>query len=190
MRKKSIVSQREVGVDVDTFLIGVEDAMRQCPDVILIGEIRDAATARAALLAAESGHLVMASVHANRATSTVQKMLGFFSEDEYRSKADALASTLVGIICQILLPRSDRTGFVVAPELLLNHNQQFSKDLSSPERLIATFDKQEDPHSISMQRTIREMFRTELISRETALKASIAMGQPNLLERVAVRPGR
>lgn len=176
-RKKGVVTLREVGVDVDSFLEGVEDAMQQSPDIILIGEIRDVATARAALLAAESGHLVMASIHANSAVTTIQKMLGFFGEDEYRSRADALATTLVGVICQIRLPRQDKTGFTIAPELLFNHQQQFSKFIDKPERLQLQYDKNEDPHSTSMKKVIAHLIQQGLVDRLLGAQAVNSMGQ-------------
>ncbi len=176
-RKQGIVTLREVGVDVNTFLEGVEDAVQQSPDIILIGEIRDAPTARAALLAAESGHLVMASIHANTAVSTVQKILGFFGEDEYRSRAEALATTLVGVICQIRLPRKDKTGFAIAPELLFNQQQQFSKYIDRPERLQMQYDKNEEQHSTSMKKVIAHLIQQEIVDRTLGTQAVNSMGQ-------------
>ena len=176
-RKNAIITLREVGVDVRSFLEGVEDAMQQSPDIILIGEIRDAATARAALLAAESGHLVMASIHANTAVGTVQKILGFFGDDEYRSRADALAATLVVVICQIRLPRLDKTGFVIAPELLFNQTGQFSKNLDNPDRLQAQYAKNEEPHSTSMKKTIAQLCQSNIVDRQIGAHAVNSMGQ-------------
>ena len=176
-RKKGVVTLREVGVDVGSFLEGVEDAMQQSPDIILIGEIRDVATARAALLAAESGHLVMASIHANTAVSTVQKMLGFFGEDEYRSRAEALATTLVGVICQIRLPRQDKTGFAIAPELLFNHQQQFTKYIDNPVRLQTQYDKNEEQHSTPMKKVIAHLIQQGVVDRVLGAQAVNSMGQ-------------
>lgn len=105
-RKLCIINQRELGIDVNTFADGVRDALRFVPDVILIGEIRDAETMKAAVRATESGHLVMASMHAPTAFTAIRKMLAYLSD----SKADmqTLAYLLLGVVAQALV--RDKTG--------------------------------------------------------------------------------
>lgn len=98
---KSFFNQREIGVDVESFEAGVLDAMRFAPDILVIGEIRTAETMRAALRAAESGHLVLASTHAGAAVSTIRKMLAYLDS---ASDAIALSNSLVGVIAQALIP--------------------------------------------------------------------------------------
>jgi len=100
-RKKSIINQREIGIDVKSFADGVLDALRFVPDVILIGEIRDAQTMRQALRAAESGHLVLASMHAPNAISAIRKMLAYLSDSQ--GDLQSLAPVLEAVIAQALV---------------------------------------------------------------------------------------
>lgn len=180
--KLAMFSQREVGVDTSSFYEGARDAMRQCPNVIVIGEIRDKETAETALLASESGHLVIGTLHANSAAGTVQKLLGFFPSHERESKAQTLQSNLVGIINQILLPRADNSGYVLATELLANHKQQFSKMLDDPDKLAAAMERKEDGVSCTITDSLVELVRTKAISRVDAIKA--VFGSPALFEKL------
>lgn len=107
-RKKSIINQRELGVDVKSYEAGVQDALRFVPDVILIGEIRDAATMRAALRAAESGHLVLTTTHAPTTVAAIRKMLAYL--DNSVADSQALAACLVGIIAQALIRDQKKAG--------------------------------------------------------------------------------
>ncbi|WP_310309664.1 type IV pilus twitching motility protein PilT [Hydrogenophaga laconesensis] len=92
-RNRSVFSQREVGVDCGSFLDGVRAALRQRPDVIVIGEIRDRETAEQAFVAGESGHLVIGTLHASSAVGTVGKMLSFFKDDERESRIQSMSGT-------------------------------------------------------------------------------------------------
>lgn len=105
-RKKAIINQREIGVDVADFQSGVKDALRFVPDVIVIGEIRDAETMRAALRAAESGHLVLATMHAPSTTLACRKVLGYMTTP---AESLSFATALVGVINQCLLVDADGT---------------------------------------------------------------------------------
>jgi twitching motility protein PilT len=173
-RKKSVFSQREVGVDCPTFFDGVRDAMRQRPDVIVIGEIRDRDTADNALLAAESGHLVIATVHANTAQGAIQKMLSLFPANEHESKLQVLSATVLGVINQILLPQSDKQGYVLASELLFNHKQQCAKHLGNAELLAAWLERGEDKLSRPMINSLEELVKNGKVSKVEALRATTA----------------
>lgn len=117
-RDKSIFSHRQVGKDVRTFADGLRQALRQSYDVLMIGEIRDRETAETALRAAESGRLVMASLHSRNASSAVSKMLSYFGGDA-PTIAITLANSLVGVIAQCLVPT--KTGkYTLAAEILVN----------------------------------------------------------------------
>ncbi len=105
-RNLCIINQRELGIDVNSFADGVHDALRFVPDVILIGEIRDAATMKAAVRATESGHLVLASMHAPTATTAIRKMLAYLSDSQ--ADMQTLAYLLVGVVAQALV--RDKTG--------------------------------------------------------------------------------
>jgi twitching motility protein PilT len=182
-RKKSIFSQREVGVDVPSYYEGVRDAMRQRPDVVVIGEIRDRDTADTALIAAESGHLVVASLHANTVVGAITKMLGFFPSHERESKADALQSTLVGAIGQILLPSMDKSQVVLACELMFNHKHQFSKYIGNKDALQSAFERGEDGVSRTFNQSLLDLVKAKKISDVDAL-SSVVYNQSELYDQI------
>jgi len=116
--KYSIVNQREVGLDAGTFGHALRAALRQDPDVILVGEMRDHETIDTALLAAETGHLVLSTLHATDATETVNRILAVFPAHQQAQVRLQLASVLRGVISQRLVARADGKGRVVAVEVL------------------------------------------------------------------------
>lgn len=118
--KVASVSQREVGTDTADWTSALRAAMRQDPDVILIGEMRDADTAKAALSAAETGHFVMSTLHTTDATETINRIIDFFPPHEQKQVRLGLATSLRGIVCQRLVPRADGQGRVVIMEIAVN----------------------------------------------------------------------
>jgi twitching motility protein PilT len=118
--KLSMINQREVRVDTDNFATAMRAAMRQDPDVILVGEMRDAETVRAALAASETGHFVMSTLHTTDAAETINRVIDFFPPHEQKQTRLALAGALRGIICQRLVPRADTEGRCVAMEICVN----------------------------------------------------------------------
>ncbi|MBN1336384.1 MAG: PilT/PilU family type 4a pilus ATPase [Deltaproteobacteria bacterium] len=114
------VTQREVGTDTPSFHAALRDVVRQSPDVVMVGEIRDRPTVEVVLSAALAGHLVLASLHTVDASQTLQRLLGWFPEDTRGQVALDLSLALRGILSQRLLPRADGKGRVVAVELLTN----------------------------------------------------------------------
>src|SRR4030095_12846997 len=116
--KKSIVVQREIGVDVPNFSEALRRALRQDPDVILVGEMRDLATIGAAITAAENGHLVFATLHTNGAASTVNRIIDAFPTDQQEQVRVQLANNLIAVISQALCPRVDTEGMVAAYEFM------------------------------------------------------------------------
>ncbi len=115
-----IVNQREVGLDTDSFSQALRRVLRQDPDIILIGELRDTETAHTALQAAESGHLVFSTLHTIDAAETLGRMIEFFPADKQQQVRSILAGTLRGVISQRLLPRADR-GRVPAVEVMITN---------------------------------------------------------------------
>jgi twitching motility protein PilT len=118
--KMATISQREVGVDVPDFGVALRGALRQNPDVILVGELRDQETARTAIKAAETGHLVLSTLHTGDAAESMSRLLAFFPEEEHRLIRQTLAHNLVGIVSQRLVRRADQRGQVAAVEVLIN----------------------------------------------------------------------
>ena len=117
--KKSIVTQREVGVDTDSFSIALKNALRQRPDVILVGEIRDREVMEQALMVSETGHLCLATLHSSNSYQTIERIVGFFPKESYNQVRLNLSLNLRAIISQRLLP-SVQGGMVVAMEIMLN----------------------------------------------------------------------
>ena len=183
-RKRSIFSQREVGVDCPSFHDGLRDAMRQRPDLIVIGEIRDRDTAQTALLAAESGHLVIGTLHANSAPGAVHKLFAWFSAQERDAKVLALSTSLVGVINQLLLPTKARDGYALAAELLFNHKQRYSKVLGDLDKLAATLERKEEGDvSQTMADSLVELVGRGLIAKGDAIRA-VKAGQAALYDRL------
>lgn len=117
--KKSIVNQREIGVDTRSFSSALKHCMRQSPDVILIGEMRDKETMEAAINAAETGHLVFSTLHSTNASQTVERMINYFPPHQHNLIRMQLSMLLEGVISQRLLRRLDGRGRVPAVELML-----------------------------------------------------------------------
>jgi twitching motility protein PilT len=102
--KKSLFTQREVHTDTDSFARGLRSSLRQAPDVILLGEIRDPETAKIALQAAETGHLVLATLHSANVSETIERLTNLFPSQDRESQLQLLSNLLIGICCQVLLP--------------------------------------------------------------------------------------
>ena len=118
--KKSLVTQREVGDDVTSFAEAIRRALRQDPDVILVGEMRDLETISAALTAAETGHLVFGTLHTTGAAETVDRIVDSFPTDQQEQVRTQLSVSLQAVISQILLPRIDKPGRVAAFEIMIS----------------------------------------------------------------------
>lgn len=117
--KKSVVNQREVGEDVESFAEGLRAALREDPDVILVGEMRDLETMATAITAAETGHLVLSTLHTNTAAETVERIVDIFPPHQQQQVRVQLAGVLQGVLSQQLLPRKDGKGRVCAVEMLV-----------------------------------------------------------------------
>ncbi len=119
--KKAIISQREVGGDTESFAAALRHAFRQDPDAILIGEVRDLETMSIALTAADTGHLVLTTLHTLNVVETITRIISFFPPHQHQQIRLLLAGTLKAIVCQRLLARSDMPGRVPALEIMINH---------------------------------------------------------------------
>lgn len=118
--EKSYIVQREVGIDTSSFAKGLRAALREDPDIIFIGEIRDPETAMIAFQAAETGHLVLSTFHTLDAKETINRLVGMFNLEVRERIRVQLAETLVAVFSQRLVPRADRRGVVPAVEVLIN----------------------------------------------------------------------
>ncbi len=170
--KKSIISQREVGGDTENFSAALRHAFRQDPDIILVGEIRDVDTMNIALTAADTGHLVLTTLHTLNAVETISRIISFFPPHQHQQIRLLLAGTLKAIVCQRLLPRCDGPGRVPAVEALVS-TASIREAVVDPEKTITILDLIESG-SIqygmqSFDQSIMKLYRSGFISYEEAM---------------------
>ena len=170
-QKKATFNQRELGMDFDAFASGLRAALRQAPKVILVGEMRDRETVEIGLSAAETGHLVLSTLHTVDAGQTINRIVGMFDQDEEKQIRIRLADTIRWIACQRLLPKEG--GGRVAAFELMGSNLRVKDTILQGEREDATFyDIIEGGQAFGMMtfdQCIGELFKQGLVSEETAM---------------------
>jgi twitching motility protein PilT len=178
---KSCIEQREVGSDVPNFASGLRHALRQDPDVILVGEMRDLETTSAAITAAETGHLVFSTLHTVNAPQTIERIIDIYPSDEQNQVRSMLANTLQAVISQTLFKRADQPGMIPGVEIMLCtpavRNCVRENRVFEIPNVIAT------SRAIGMQSlddSIKQMFVNGYISREDAIAQA---AHPEKLER-------
>ncbi len=130
----SFIHQREVGLDTRTFHDGLRYVLRQDPDIILVGEIRDLETMNTALMAADTGHLVLSTLHTTDVAQTIQRIISFYPPHQHEEVRMSIASNLRAVICQRLIPRRDGAGRVPAVEVMVN-TPTIREYMTNPEKL-------------------------------------------------------
>jgi twitching motility protein PilT len=187
--KRCIVNQREIGSDTRSFLDALRYVLRQDPDVVLVGEIRDLETMEAALRISETGHLVLATLHTNNAVQTIHRVLDFFPPRQQEMVRTQLSFVLEGIVSQQLIPRQDGNGRAMAVELLI------------PNAAIRNLIREDKTHQIlsamqvgkarhgmqSLNDSLAQLVFTRAISLEQALQRSY---DPDDLETMVRNDGR
>jgi len=167
---KSIVDQREVGDDTHSFANALKHVLRQDPDVILVGEMRDLETIAAALTAAETGHLVIATLHTNDAVQSIERLVDVFPPHQQNQIRSQLALCLKSIISQRLLPRKDRRGLILATEILINNPAVAHCIRDSKAHAIYSIIETHAKEGMNlMDYSIKKLYDTELITYDTAL---------------------
>ncbi|MFZ5980827.1 MAG: type IV pilus twitching motility protein PilT [Candidatus Zixiibacteriota bacterium] len=170
--KKSIISQREVGGDTESFASALRHAFRQDPDVILIGEVRDLETMSIALTAADTGHLVMTTLHTMNVVETITRIISFFPPHQHQQIRLLLAGTLKAIVCQRLLTRSDMPGRVPALEIMVN-TAAIKECIINPEKTVDIPDLMESGGvqygMQSFDQAIMKLYKQGMISFEEAM---------------------
>ena len=171
--EKSIINQREVGLDTGTYLSALKHILRQDPDVILLGEIRDQETMSIALMAADTGHLVLSTLHTIDAPQTVNRILSFYPPHQHAEIRFLLASTLQAVISQRLIQRAEGKGRVPAVEVMLN-TAAIGDYLMSPEKtLMIKSAIQEGAQQYGMQtfdQSLMSLFTQGLITYDAAMQ--------------------
>lgn len=171
-KKKAIVSQREIGIDVPSYALAMRAAVRQDPDVIFIGELRDHETVLAAIQAAETGHLVFGSLHTADTMQTFNRLLEFFPRTEHGFIRSSLATTMRGVFAQRLLPALPETklGVVPACEILLNTPSVREKVREGADEDLPAIINQSIPDGMrSFTYSLAELVRKEWVSLQTAM---------------------
>ncbi|MEM7645460.1 MAG: type IV pilus twitching motility protein PilT [Pseudomonadota bacterium] len=170
---RCLISQRELGLDTTTFSTALRAALRQDPDVILIGEMRDRETIETAMMAASTGHLVLSTLHTFDAQETVNRILAVFESHQQAQVRRQLGSILQAVISQRLAPRKDGKGVIPAVEVMIN-NARIREMIEDPEktRLIshAIETSAKETGMQSFDQSLLELIRSERISLKDALK--------------------
>jgi len=172
---KSMISQREVGIDTETYLEALRHILRQDPDVILIGEIRDRETMSIALMAADTGHLVLSTLHTVDAAQTVNRILSFYPPHQHSEIRFLLASALQSVISLRLVPRAGGKGRVPACEILINTPTVKEYLMAQEKTHLIRSAIQEGAGQYGMQsfdQSLMKLYRSGLITYEQALRTS------------------
>lgn len=169
--KNSIIDQRDVGEDTHTFASALRHVLRQDPDVILIGELRDLESMSVALTAAETGHLVMATLHTNSASQAIDRIVDVFPPYQQSQIRTQLSFCLLAILSQRLVPRADGTGRIPAVEILRNLPNVSNLIREGKTQQISTVIETHSKAGMqSLDSAIKDLYRRGAITREVALK--------------------
>ena len=165
-----VINQREIGTDTKSYADGLRSILREDPDVILIGEMRDLSTIETALTAAETGHLVFATLHTNSAADSIDRMVSVFPEGQQRQIRLQVSTTLRAVVSQQLLPRKSGSGRVVACEIMVANSaiKNLIREGKTPQ-IDSYITMNAQNGSITMDNALQKLMREGAISNETAL---------------------
>jgi len=172
--KNCIIDQREVGIHTQSFAYALRSALREDPDVILVGEMRDLETISMAVTAAETGHLVFSTLHTNSAAETVERIIDVFPAHQQRQIRIQLAESLQAVISQTLLPNIDQSGRVPAVEIM--KATPAIKNIIREERIHmipATIQASRQQGMQTTDQSLRDLYRSHIIDREVALLKAV-----------------
>jgi twitching motility protein PilT len=184
--KRSVLNQREIGFDTMSFARALRAALRQDPDVILVGEMRDFETAQIAMTAAETGHLVLSTLHTVDATETINRIISMFPTHQQQQARLTLASVLRGVISQRLLPRADGKGMVPALEIMVNTERvrEMIEEPSRTREIKSAIQEGLHPYGmISFDQSLSALVKQRLVTYEEAVKHSSSPSDFALLFR-------
>ena len=171
--KRSIIDQREIGSDTQSFAQGLKHVLRQDPDVILIGEMRDLETIESALIVAETGHLVLATLHTSDAIQTVNRVIDVFPAHQQNQVRVQLSMELLGVISQQLIPKASGRGRVLATEVMIvNHAVRSLIREQKIHQLYSVLQTGQKEGMRTMNQTLFELYSKRIISMDEALGRS------------------
>jgi len=172
VNKAGIVTQREVGIDTLSFSNALRASLRQDPDVILIGEMRDSETVQTALSAAKTGHFVLSTLHTVDAVETLHRILEFFQENQQMQIRNQLASVLRCICSQRIMPRIDGEGRIVAAEILIGNRtvREFIQQCRPFKEIVKLIEDGASQYGMqTFDQSLYSLWKEKIISKETAL---------------------
>ncbi|MGR6836438.1 type IV pilus twitching motility protein PilT [Syntrophomonas erecta] len=170
-----VINQREIGTDTPSFALALRAAMRQDPDVIMVGEMRDLETISTAITAAETGHLVLATLHSGSAAQTIERIVDVFPPHQQQHVRIQLANCLQGIISQQLVPRIDGKGRIVAAEVLVANTA--IKNLireNKVHQIYSAIQTGSTSGMVTMEKSLTRLYQKGLISLEEAKKRAVS----------------
>lgn len=172
--KRSIIEQREVGIDTDSFNAALKRVLRQNPDVILVGEMRDLETIQTAITAAETGHLVISTLHTNDAVQAIDRIVDVFPPYQQSQVRMQLSLSLQGIIAQQLIPKADKRGQIVANEILIATSavRNLIRKAATQE-IYSMLDIGSKYGMMSMDFCLKNLYQSKIISYDDALAHAI-----------------
>lgn len=169
--KKSIVTQREIGMDTESWHVALKSAMRQAPDVVVVGEIRDTVSMDHALQLAQTGHLCMCTLHATNANQAIERVINFYNEDRHAQIFMDLAINLVAIVSQRIMMRADGMGRTVAMDIMLNtpavQDLILKGDIGGIKEIMA---KSQDEGMLTFDGHLFELYKTGVIDYDEAMR--------------------
>lgn len=185
-----VVTQREVGIDTESYEIALKNSLRQAPDVIMIGEIRDKTTMDYGITFAETGHLCLSTLHANNANQAMDRIINFFSEERHKQLFADLSLNLKAVVAQRLIPRKDGVGMCVAVEVLLN--TPLVADLIEKGKIAEIKDVMKRSQELGMQtfdQALYELYKNGEITYEEALKNADSQNEVRLKVKLGSETG-
>jgi twitching motility protein PilU len=185
-----VVTQREVGIDTDSYDIALKNSLRQAPDVIMIGEIRDRKTMDYGVAFAETGHLCLSTLHANNANQAMDRIINFFPEERHKQLFLDLSLNLKAVVAQRLIPKKDGTGRCVAVEVLIN--TPLIGDLIEKGKVGEIKDVMKRSRELGMQtfdQAVYDLYKAGEITYEDALKNADSANEVRLNIKLAAEAG-
>ncbi|OUR64896.1 type IV pili twitching motility protein PilT [Methylophaga sp. 42_25_T18] len=185
-----VVTQREVGIDTDSYEVALKNSLRQAPDVIMIGEIRERKTMDYGVAFAETGHLCLSTLHANNANQAMDRIINFFPEERHKQLFLDLSLNLKAVVAQRLIPRKDGTGRCVAVEVLIN--TPLIGDLIEKGKVSEIKDVMKRSRELGMQtfdQAIYDLYKAGEITYEDALKNADSANEVRLNIKLASEAG-
>ena len=179
---RAMISQRQVGVHVESFAAGLRSALREDPDIIFVGEMRDRETAGLALTAAETGHLVVSTLHTRDARGALPRIVDLFPPERFKELCSQLSFSLSWVIGQKLVTRADGTGRAVAMEVMRNNTAVANLIRTGAwQQLQSTIETQTKDGMMSLERHLTDLVRQGTITREEAVRHA---NDPSIAQRV------